>query len=95
MLGTDAYHLGRDGEEVSMVLPINPPLADQPQVCLVNQRRRLESVVVPLVLKISGRPAPEFLINQGQEIVLRVSVASRPRLKQARHHAPRPFSFTL
>jgi hypothetical protein len=89
-----AHHLRSDREEVDTVLPIHA-LIHQPQIRLVNQRRRLKSMVVPLVPKISGRPASELLINQGQEIVLRVSVASRPRLKQAGQHAARSFSLTL
>jgi hypothetical protein len=79
-----AHHLRRDRKEVQAVPPIHP-LADQPQIGLVNQRRRLKGMAGALATQIRRRLPPEFLIHQRQKIVLRARVAVRPGMEQRRH----------
>ena len=48
-----AHHLRGDAEEMRAVPPVDLALFDQPQVRLVNQRRRLERVPRPLAAKLA------------------------------------------
>jgi hypothetical protein len=79
-----AHDLRRRAKEMRPILPIDLPLIDEPQVHLVNQRRRLQGVVSPLAAKLAPRDATEFRVDQWQQLIERTAVAATPRAKQRR-----------
>jgi hypothetical protein len=66
-------------------LPLHTSLACEAQKSLVNQRRRLERVVLALATKVFCGAAPQFVVDQQQQLVLRWSATRRPCLKQPGH----------
>ena len=79
-----AHHFGGHREEVRAVLPTRPILIDEPEVGFVNERGRLEGVVAPLPAQIGCRAPPQVLVNQLEEIVARLHVATPPGAQQDR-----------
>lgn len=77
-----AHHLGGDRQEVRPILPVNPLMVDQPQIGLVNERRRLERVVAPLPAQLACRARPQVSMDQIEQIVARLNVSARPRAQQ-------------
>ena len=69
------------------ILPDDAPLPDEPQVRFVDERGRLKSVVRPLAAEIGSRAPPQFLVNQGYQLVARVEVALAPRSQQVSDRA--------
>ena len=66
-------------------LPIDFSLAHQTQVGFVHERGRLECVVPAVTTKVACRAPPEFLVDERQQLLLRVRIPSRPRFEQTGH----------
>ena len=79
-----AHDLRRDTKEVRSILPIDLPLIDEPQVHLMNERRRLQGVVGPLATKLAGRNATELRIDERQQLIECTAVAATPLAEQRR-----------
>jgi hypothetical protein len=71
------------------VLPPNLMHFDQPQVCLVDKRRRLQRVTAPLAPHVPGGHAAQFLVDERQERVERAGVALIPGEEQRRRAGTR------
>jgi hypothetical protein len=56
------HYLGSNSEKVCAVLPVDPRLVDEPQVRLMNQGRRLQSVVGPFTPQIIRREFAQFIV---------------------------------
>lgn len=76
------HHLRGDSKEVRAVLPGDPFLAEQPQLRLVDERRRLQGVVRAFMAQIRRCPATEVTIDQRHQRVTRSNVPLRPGSKQ-------------
>jgi hypothetical protein len=72
------HHLRRHAEEMRAILPGDPLLTDQPEIHLMDQCCRLQSVVPTLVAKVGGRSSSELSINERQQIVPRLQVTPPP-----------------
>jgi hypothetical protein len=55
-----AHDLCRDTKEMRSILPIDLALVDEPDVHLMNEGRRLQGVVGPLVSKLARGNAVEL-----------------------------------
>jgi hypothetical protein len=77
VLDEDAAHgLGGGGEEMpAAVEPL--PVADQPEVRLVDQGRGLQGVVGGLACHPDGRQLPQLVVDEREELGGRVPVAGR------------------
>jgi hypothetical protein len=72
-----AYGLGRGGEEMALAVPLaSRSTAKQPQVSLVHQGWGLERMTRWLVRQPLGCQAPEFVNDQGQQLLGRVGIAT-------------------
>src|SRR5262249_22520794 len=90
-LHQDAPHrLGGGGEEVAAILPGRAvAVADQPEVRLVDQGRRLESLPRRLADELGlGEPAP-LLIDDGQQLAGPLRLTPADRLQKLSHLAHR------
>jgi hypothetical protein len=65
-------------EKVCAVLPLRRFLANQAQVCLVNQARALEGVVGTFAPQMAARDPAQFIVNDGYERFPRFFVATAP-----------------
>jgi hypothetical protein len=74
----DAAHgLGRGGKEVAAAVPVSRLLyVYQPQVGLVNQGRRLQRLAGLLLSEFLRRELAQLLVDQGQELLGGVRIAS-------------------
>src|SRR5262249_41052 len=71
------HHPGDYSEEVRAVLQLQV-LIDHPQICFMNQRRGLKSVIIPLFAQIArGHPA-QFVVDQIHQVVERFLVSVVP-----------------
>lgn len=77
-----AHHFGGDGQKVRAALPVNAAMVDEPQIGLVNKRRRLERVVAPLPAQIACRARSQISMDQTEGIVARLNVSECPRAQQ-------------
>ena len=73
-----AHDLCRDAEEVRSILPVDMALVDEPEVDLVNERRRLQGVVRPLASKLPRGRAPKLCIHERQQLIERSPIAATP-----------------
>jgi hypothetical protein len=73
-----AHQPRRHREEVRAVLPPNPIDFNEPQVHLVDERRRLEGVADPFTLHVMTGQAAQLLMDQRQQRVKRVGFAPVP-----------------
>jgi hypothetical protein len=64
-----AHHLGCNTVEVSAIPPLDPGLVRKAQPCLVDQRRRLESVSRTLASHAGPGDSSQFLIHQPDQFV--------------------------
>jgi len=72
MIHQDQPHqVGGDGKEVRPVFPILLPLPDQPEVGFVDQGGGLQSMVATFPAQVPGRLPAEFVIDEGDQLVLR------------------------
>jgi hypothetical protein len=76
--------LRRDRKKLRAILPECPPLIDQSEIHLVDERRRLERLPSSFAAKASGRLATQLLINQRHQDIPSARVAGRPGLQQRR-----------
>ena len=78
-LDQDAAHrLGRGGEEVAAAVPgAVLAVADEPEICVVNQRRGVQRLPRPLAGQPGCGEPPEFVVDQREE------VAGRRRVRPA------------
>jgi hypothetical protein len=58
-----SHHLRCDSEEVRAIPPFDSIDVDQPQVRLVDQRRRLQRMIGPLLAHIAPCETVQLLIN--------------------------------
>jgi hypothetical protein len=58
-------------KEMCPILPIDLALVDEPQVHLVNKRRRLQGVVGPFAPKLARGNAAELRIDEWQQLIER------------------------
>ena len=79
-----AHRLRRDPEEVRAVLPPDVALLDELHKRLVDQRRRLERVVLALAPQVARGAASQLAVDQREELVERVLLAGRQIVEQAR-----------
>ncbi len=63
------HQLRADGEEMGAVLPVHLLAAQQFQVGLVDQCRGLQGVAGALPEHVAPREAPQFLVDQGDELL--------------------------
>src|SRR5215207_6612199 len=81
----DASHdLRGDGEEVRAVLPVHALLVDEPEVRLVDERRRLERVPRVLAPHEVARDAVQLSLDEREEAFERRPVAVAPCDEQPR-----------
>jgi hypothetical protein len=73
-----AHDLCRDAKKVGSMVPVDLALVDEPEVDLVNERRRLQRVVSPLASKLArGRPA-ELSVDEREQQIERSPIAATP-----------------
>ena len=63
------HRVRRDGAEVRAVLPALRPILQQPQIRLVDERRRLQRLPGTLAAQIARRQAPQLLVDDRQQRV--------------------------
>src|SRR6478736_3873197 len=71
------------------ILPVDLSLMDEPDEHFVHKSCRLQGVVSALAAKLARRNAPEFRIDERQELVERSPVAATPIAQQCRDVARR------
>ena len=74
----------RHREEVRAVLPMHLLHFDEPEVRLVDERRRLQRVAGSLTAHVVAGDAPQFLIDERQQRVERVGIPLVPGQEQRR-----------
>jgi len=75
--------LCRDAKEVCSILPGDTILPDEPEVYLVDERRRLECVIDAFAPKIRRGGPPELPVDERQQIVASLQIAMPPRPEQS------------
>ena len=76
------HHAGRHREEVRAVVPGDVFRVDQPEVCLVDERRRLQAVSRAFVGHVAPRDLVELLVDERNQSLQGVGVALAPFEKQ-------------
>ena len=85
MVDENAPHqLGRNGEEVAFVFPLNMLLFDEPEVGFIYQCGGLKGVVGPLSKQIGSSQAAKFVIDERNEGFASLSVTPAPLRQQFR-----------
>lgn len=79
------HHLRRDGEELRAILPGCPALIDEPDVCLVHERRRLECVARPLAPQLCRGATSKLAIDEHQDALARLEIPGGPRVQEPGH----------
>jgi len=64
-----SHHFRREPKELGAVLPVDVFLIDEPKVCLIYQRRRLQCVIGKFLTKAINCDAPRLLVNERQHLV--------------------------
>jgi hypothetical protein len=73
-----AHHVGGHAKEVRAIVPVNATLIDQPEEGLVNKSRRLERVTGSLAPKLTRGDPAQFIVDNRQQLIEGVRVASTP-----------------
>src|SRR5262245_4795239 len=60
-------------------------LSDQSEVRFVNERGGLERVIPALMPQIADGSAPEFAVDERQQVIARLDIAEGPRPQQTTH----------
>lgn len=68
-------------QEVSPVTPLNPACVNETQVGHIDQRGGLEAVPQPLTPHAAPRDAVEFALDDRNQVLERLLVASPPRVE--------------
>ena len=71
-----------DREKVRAVLPPDAREIDQPEVRLVDKRRRLERVSLPLACHLPAGQSPQLAVNERHQLLERLLIAAAPRDEQ-------------
>ena len=79
-----AHDLRRHGEEVRAILPADALPVHQPQVGLIDERRRLKDVSGPLARHVARGETMQLLLDERRQDVERALVAAAPRDEQLR-----------
>ena len=66
------------------ILPLNLLHLDEPQIRLVDERRRLQRVPDPLTLHVARRQTAQLLVHERQQRVERIGFAPVPGEEQRR-----------
>ena len=82
-----SHHLRRHREEMRAVLPRDTLRANQADICLVDERRGLQSMVATLAPQIRRCSPPQFAIHDGDQVFAGLHVSLSPRLEQLTHVA--------
>jgi hypothetical protein len=72
-------HLRRDAEEMRPILPRDMALFQKPEVRFMDERGRLQRVTAALATQLGCSPAPEVLIQEGDQFVGRFALTFAPR----------------
>jgi hypothetical protein len=72
------HHFGSDGEEMRPILPFDLMIGQQPEKCLLHQRRGLHAVVFALASQVTPRDLIQLPLNQGQQSVQGGAVSLPP-----------------
>ena len=83
------HHDRCETDELRAVPPVHLPLVDQPKVRLVDERGRLERVIVPLAKQIRGGEPAQLVVHERQYLIARALVAVAPVEQQPRNAARR------
>ena len=59
------HYLCSNPEKMSAVLPVYPCLIDEPEIGLMNQRRRLQGMIRPFPPQIIRRELSQFIVDDG------------------------------
>src|SRR6185369_15638582 len=59
------HYLSSNSEKMSAVLPVDPRLIDESQICLMNQRGRLKRVIGSFTPQIIRRKFAQFIVDDG------------------------------
>jgi hypothetical protein len=76
-----AHHVSRESHEMRAAVPVNV-VADETDVCFVDQRSGLEGVVGPLATHIGFGEAVKLGINQRKKTLGRRGITRMHRLQQ-------------
>ena len=79
-----SHQLRGDAEEVRAILPLHVSLVHQPNVSLVNQRRRLQRVTRLFASQVARSLSTEFVVDDRHQLVERLFVAALVADKQLR-----------
>ena len=86
MVHENAAHDSRgDGQEVRAVLPRHVVSGNQPQIRLVDERRRLQTVTDGLMTDVPPRDAMEFIVDERNQPFEGTVVALAPFEQQSGH----------
>jgi len=84
MLDQDAPHqLRRNGEKMSAIVPLHSLVIHQPYVGFIHEGCGLQAVAVAFASHVTARQAPEFVIDNGRELVEGTLVSIAPGAKQS------------
>ena len=76
MIDQDAAHRSRGhGQKMDPVTPIHAGDVDQPDVCFVDQRRRIERMAFRLPTQLRVRDAVQLVVDQRKQAIERVRSA--------------------
>ena len=77
MANEDVPHgLGGDRQEMGARLPLHAIDLDELEIGLVDERGRVERMAVPLEAELSAGDSPKLVVNQRDELVQSVPVAT-------------------
>ena len=79
------HHLRRHSDELGAVLPLDPALADEPDECFMDERRRLERVFRTLLAEVGAGEAALLAVHDRDQFVERGGIALSPSDEEGRH----------
>jgi len=80
-----SHHAGGDAEEVCPVAPLDMPLIDQPYVCLVEERGRLQRMARRLTDHVARRHPAQVIVDERDQTMESVLPTIAPRHEQLRN----------
>ena len=78
-----AHHLRGDAEKMRAVAPLYAPLIDETEICLVNERRRLQRVSLIFASHGSRGLTMELVVDRREKTIGRVGVTVAPGEEQS------------
>jgi hypothetical protein len=64
-----SHHRGRDTKKMGAILPMDPVLVDQSNVCLVYKNSRLKRISGPKAPKIIPSESSKLPLDKGEQLV--------------------------